>query len=295
MLLEQRIKKLKHISSSQQLIADYILKNKYSIQDMFTRDIAKNTYTSSATVARFAQKLGYEGFNDLKKDYIHELHYIDTHFVSVDANFPFSKEDSLNEIAGKLNTLLKETLDDSLSLIDFQQLQSVVDILQKSDNIHIFGIGSSLLFAQHFKHKMGRIGKKVEVETLVGEYGFNINLVNCHDCAILISYSGETLTVLNNAKLLKHKKIPIIAITSLGDNKLKEYADITLHVTTREKQYSKISSFSSEYSIQFILDLLYASYFSLNYEENLHKKILLSKTIERCRNPQSDIIKENEK
>lgn len=292
MLLEQRIKKLKHISSSEQMIADYILKNRYSIQNMSTRDIAKNTYTSSATIVRFAQKLGYKGFNDLRKDYINELHYIDTHFTNVDANYPFLKEDSLNEIAGKINILLKETLDDSLSLIDFQQLENVIQILQKSENIHIFAIGSSLLFAQRFKHKMGRIGKKIEIETLVGEYGFNVSLVDSNDCAILISYSGETTTVLNNAKLLNHKNIPIIAITSLGDNKLTEYADITLHITTREKQYSKISSFSSEYSIQFILDILYSGYFALKYEENLNKKVLLSKTIEKCRNPQSDIIKE---
>lgn len=293
MLLEQRIKNLEHISSSEQIIADYILENKYDIQNMSTRDIAKNTYTSSATIVRFAQKLGYTGFSDLKEDYLNELNYIETHFKNVNANYPFSKDDSLKEIAGKINILLKETLDDSLSLIHFQQLEEVLRLLQKSECIHMFGIGSSLLFAQHFKHKMGRIGKKVEIETLVGEYGFNISLVEPHDCAILISYSGETTTVLNNAKLLKHKNIPIIAITSLGDNRLTEYADITLHITTREKQYSKISAFSSEYSIQYILDILYSGYFALNYEENLNKKISLSKTIEKCRNPQSDIIKEH--
>ena len=93
--------------------------------------------------------------------------------------------------------------------------------------------------------------------------------------------------------LLKEKKIPIIAITSLGDNHLKEYADIILHITTREKQYSKIGNFSSEYSIQYLLDLLYTGFFALNYDQNLDNKIQLSKTIEKCRHPQSNIIKED--
>lgn len=109
----------------------------------------------------------------------------------------------------------------------------------------------------------------------------------------MISYSGESTTVINHAKLLKEKKIPIIAITSLGDNHLKEYADIILHITTREKQYSKIGNFSSEYSIQYLLDLLYTGFFALNYDQNLDNKIQLSKTIEKCRHPQSNIIKED--
>lgn len=294
MLLNQRIEKLNHISSSEQLIADYILQHKYAIKDMSTRDIAKVTYTSSATIVRFSQKLGYEGFNDLKNDYIKELQYTDTHFKDIDANYPFKKSDSLNEIAGKMNILLKETIDDSLSLIDFEELHHAIQLLNNAINIHVFGLGNSLLFGEHFKHQMTRIGKKVLIENLVGEYGFNINIIDQKDCAILISYSGESSTVINNAKLLKHKNVPIIAITSLGDNSLKEYAYVILHVTTREKQYSKIGNFSSEYSIQYVLDLLYAGYFSLDYEANINNKINLSKIIERCRRPQSEIIKEDE-
>lgn len=293
MLLEQRIKNLKHMSLSQQIIGDFILEKRYQIKEMSTRDIAKMTYTSSATVVRFAKKLGYEGFNDLKNDYLNELYYIDTHFNHVDANFPFNKNNSLTEIAGKINNLYKETIDDSLSLIDFEQLQKAIEIMQASATIHIFGLGSSLLFGKRFKYQMTRIKKRVEIETLAGEYGFNINLVYQDDCAIIISYSGESTTVINHAKLLKEKKIPIIAITSLGDNHLKEYADIILHITTREKQYSKIGNFSSEYSIQYLLDLLYTGFFALNYDQNLDNKIQLSKTIEKCRHPQSNIIKED--
>lgn len=292
MLLEQRIQNFHHLSSSEQIIAQFLLEQKYQIKDMSTRDIAKMTYTSSATVVRFAKKLGYKGFNDLKNDYLQELHYIDTHFQNIDANFPFEQNDSLTEIAGKMNQLFKETMDDSLSLIDFQELQKAIELIQKSETIHIFGLGTSLLYGQRFQYQMRRIKKRVDIETVAGEYGFNIQVIDPQDCAIMISYSGESHSILNHARLLKEKNIPIIAITSLGDNHLQNYADILLHITTREKQYSKIGNFSSEYSIQYILDLLYAGFFALNYEHNINNKIELSKTIEKCRHPQSDIIKE---
>ncbi|CVH74290.1 HTH-type transcriptional regulator MurR [Clostridiales bacterium CHKCI006] len=294
MLLEQRIQKLCRLSDSEKAIGELLLERRYDLKNLSTRDIASLTYTSSATVVRFAQKLGYKGFNDLKDDYLAELHYLDTHFRRVDANFPFDKQDNTLEVAGKLNALLKETLDDTLSLVDGHMLQRVTQLFKRSHTIHIFGIGSNLLLGRLFQLEMRRIGKKVEIESLVGEFGFNINTIDKEDCVLLISYSGESQTVLNHGRLLKEKGIPMVAITSLGDNSLKALTPLVLHVTTREKQYTKVGNFSSEYSIRYLLDLLYATYFQLDYDKHLQTKIALSKAIEKCRHPQSEIIREED-
>ena len=77
---------------------------------------------------------------------------------------------------------------------------------------------------------MTRISKTVVTEYLVGEYGFHCNLIEPQDCAILISYTGETPNVIQYAKKLKELNIPTIIITSLGDNTLKEYSHIILQL-----------------------------------------------------------------
>lgn len=292
MLLEQKIENLVDISPSEKIIADYLLEQKLKIKEMSTRDIAKATYTSSSTVVRFSQRLGYSGFNELKDNYISELYYIANHFCQIDPNFPFDQKDSFMNIAGKMSTLVKETIDDSLSLIHHDSLQKAAYLLKNTNRIFLFAIGTSALLGEMFKQKMTRISKTVVTEYLVGEYGFHCHLIEPTDCAILISYTGETPNVIQYAKRLKGKNIPTIIITSLGDNTLKDYSHIVLHISTREKQYSKISTFTSEYSIQFLLDVLYSCYFSLNYDKNLQRKTELSRYEEQTKKITVPTIKE---
>lgn len=297
MLLNQRIKNLTNISHSEKLIANYILNQKNNIKNMSTRDIAKATFTSSSTVVRFAQRLNYSGFNELKEDYINELQYISSHFQEIDPNFPFTEREDFMTIAGKINTLFKETIDDSLKLIHHDSLQKATYILKNSNRIFLFSIGTSALLGEIFKQKMTRIKKEVVTEHLVGEYGFHCNLIKNNDCAIFISYTGESPNVTQYAKKLKEMNIPTIAITSLGDNSLNQYTDIIIHLSTREKQYSKISTFTSEYSTQYILDVLYSCYFSLDYNNNLNTKMTLSKYEEKSKinENQNPIIYEKRK
>ena len=87
-----------------------------------------------------------------------------------------------------------------------------------------------------------------------------------------ISYSGEIHNLCSLARTLKGRSVPIIAITSLGDNELKKYADVVLHISTREKLYSKIAGYSNENSIKLILDILYSCYFNLMYDDNLARR-----------------------
>lgn len=81
-------------------------------------------------------------------------------------------------------------------------------------------------------------------------------------------------------------------MSSLGDNRLKKYADVVLHISTREKLYSKIGGFSNEYSIKLILDILYSQYFALDYETHLKKRIDISQKAEVTRVSSIDILKE---
>ena len=95
-------------------------------------------------------------------------------------------------------------------------------------------------------------------------------------------------------RYFKRKGVSIIVITSLGDNDLRKYGDVVLNISTREKLYSKIGGFVNENSIKLILDILYACYFELNYDDNLNKRINISKESETTRFSSLDIMKESE-
>lgn len=288
MLLEQKIKSI-NLTKNEQIIADYIIEHKYQLKNLSTRDIALATYTSSAGVIRLAKKLSYSGFNELKEDYLSELDYINQHFKEIDANFPFTANQSIMDIAEIMSTLMQETARDTLHLIKHDPLMKATRILQQSSTIYFYARSGNFLLAQNFKLKMNRIGKKVEVDDLDTPY--SSLLITPNDCAIIISYSGQTPSLIKIAKNLKNKKIPVIVITSIGENTLSESADCVLQMTTREKMYSKISNFTTGYSLELLLNILYSCFFKTNYNHFLDYKISNAKQIEH-RGANSNIIKE---
>lgn len=291
MLLINKIEKV-NLTSVEKVIAQYIIENKEVLNQLSTRAIAKATYTSSAAVIRLAHKLGFEGYKDLQKQFNEEQAYLNSHFEHIDANIPFNQDNNFLSIAGAMKEVMIESADDTLSLIRYDSLQQALKILQKSNHIYVFGFGAYLPLADIFKMKMSRIKKYVVVQSLVGEEKYQADMLNQDDCAIIISYSGENLDLINVASLLKENNIPIIVITSIGENSLSSYAYCLLHMSTREKLFSKIANYTTEYSVALILDILYSCYFRLDYQRNLDYKIKYAKQVEIKRFSTNKILKE---
>lgn len=270
-----------------------MIDKKELIKNMTTKQIANETFTSPSTLIRIAQKLGYSGWNELKVSYVEEIEYINSHFNEIDANIPFEKGDSVMSIANKISSLVTESIKDTLYLMKPDKLKEAIDTINNSDYINIYALSNVLLLAQDFSNKMSRIKKNVNVCMIESEQNYIAAQSSSNSCAIIISYSGESNYITEVSTFLKENNVPIIAVTSLGENTLSKIADCTLNICTREKLYSKIGNFSSSSSIIYVLDTLYAGVFELNYDANLKHKINMSRRIERMRHSDVDILKED--
>ena len=293
MLIRERLERCE-FSNSERVIIDYILKEKMNIKDMTTKDIANATYTSPSTLIRIAHKMKFKGWNELKEAYLKEEAYLETHFLDVDANFPFTNDDTIMSIASKLAILKKEAIDDTLSLVTHDDLQKAVQTIRKASSIYVFAVSNNGLITQEFAHNMSRIQKKVTICNLQGELVYSAMNADSHSIAIIVSYSGETPILSRVIQALKVNRIPIIAITNIGENTVSKNADVVLRICTREKLYSKIATFSTDISFEYILDLLYSCIFALNYDKNVERKTKISSMIEKGRFSTIDIMKEEE-
>lgn len=279
-------------SPNEKIIADYILEEKYKIQNKSTAEIADEIFSSKSALVRFAKKLDFKGWVDFKEAFLDELSYLDHHKTGIDANIPFAAGDDIATIMASLGTLKKEAIDDTIALNKLENLRSSVDILDKAETIHIFAASNNLLNAQEFALQMSRIQKDVRIHQLQGEVMFNAYLAKKNSCAIIISYSGETRQLLQIMKFLKRNVIPTILLTSVGDNSSTPLASQILRLATREKLYSKIGTFSTDTSITFLLECLYSGIFAKAYEDNMVLRKNASKFIEFERTSSSEILKE---
>lgn len=195
-------------------------------------------------------------------------------------------------IANKIARLEIESIEDTLSLITHDDLRRVVDMIARSSEINIFAASNNLLVAQEFSHQMSRIKREVKIHSIQGEILFNAYLAKQDSCGLIITYSGETGSLNQVAKLLVEQNIPVITITSMGENTTARYADAILRLCTREKLYSKISTYSTDAAINYLLNVIYSCVFALDYDANVALKIASSKKIENDRFSDSEILRE---
>lgn len=261
-------------NDSKKVIATFLLENAERLSDFSMKEIAEETYTSKASLVRFAKKMGYKGWKDFiiafKEEKANEQKYIQ----EVNPNIPFEEDDGYEVIANKLKILQVESLGDTFNTLDGSTLFRATKLLKDSENIMVFCISPYIYLADIFRRKMMTIGKNVIVANPL-ESSLATNTLSDDDCAIMISYSGnnEYLEPISHIKELKRRKVKLIGLTSGGENTLRNYSDAVLTISSRERIYSKIANFATEESINYLLNVLFSCYFKQNYRENLENKI----------------------
>ena len=280
MLILDKLKNDEVFSDAEKSIAAYFLERQLSLEGESIRHVAQATFTSPATVMRFCQRLGFEGYADFREAYVRENTYLSSHFQNIDSNRPFLEHDSFLTIAGKISSLYTETVKDTLSLLTQQELDQAVRMLDQAQNIYLCSSGVYSDIASAFRENMSKIGKTVVIPPSNTSAYFEACYRDKKNCFILVSYSGETPRNIVLAKKLRQRGIPAISITSYGSNSLAAQCGCRLYISTRQKLISNLGNFSINLSVFYLLDTLYAGCFRLRYKTNEELKIRFSKESE---------------
>lgn len=278
MLIQEKIRQT-NFSDAEQNVINYILNRPQSL-NLTIKEVAEAAFVHPSTLIRIAKKLDFTGWLEFKTAFSKEQDYLTHHFQTVDANLPFAPKDGLLRIASKLAQLEQTTISDTLSLLQHDALKKAKELLLSARITRIFGNNANTLIAQDFAVKMNRIGKIVTTSQIQGETAYEAYNLTPSDAAILISYTGENKMILQTTHILSQQHVPIIAITSIGDNSLMQLATCTLQMTTRERLYSKIGNFTTNLSITYLLDVLYSVVFAENYQQELDHLIKIGQQID---------------
>ena len=292
MLITERMDHIK-FSHSEQIIVDYLKKEQLNIENKSTSEVAQETFSSKSTIVKVAKRLNFNGWSDFKKAYIDELKYLSTPHGTIDANYPFEANDHFITIAKKIALLEQEAIQETSSMLHFADLHKAIELFTQSTAIHLFAVSNNLLIAEEFRYNMERIRKQVRVHSRQGEGNYAATLMEPDECALVISYSGETETLMRVVKILKERNIPIVLITSIGENSMSSVADCVLRISSRERLYSKIATFANDASITYVLDVLYSCMFKQDYDTNIELRKETSRVFEIGRNSNVNLLKEN--
>ncbi|RHO31225.1 MurR/RpiR family transcriptional regulator [Erysipelotrichaceae bacterium AM17-60] len=285
MFLLQKIEELMmEYHDARYAVGEFVLHEQSNLHKYTINQIAEYSYTSKATVVRFAKTLGFDGWKEFMKAFISEMKYLEQHKADADVNYPFDAKSSVNEIIDSIKKVQIESIQDSVDLLDVEMLEKAVHYLIKAKHIIIFGLSPNIFIGELFRRKMITIKKQVDIAKL-GEMGIISNTLTEDDCAIMISYSGnnEHAEPMCYIPTLLENKVSVIGITSGGDNYMRKELDCVLTMSSKERLYTKISNFATEESLQYIFNVLFSCYFAKHYQDNNLYKLQNSKILESSR------------
>ena len=85
---------------------------------------------------------------------------------------------------------------------------------------------------------------------------------------------------LNTKGYIKQKEGTVIAVSSISDSYLRKNADYCLTICSKENIFSKIGSYSSKVSADYIMDIIFSLLFKNNNNINLIEKLERAKNIQ---------------
>lgn len=262
------LEKYNGFTSSEQVVANYILKNTENALHESIYDLAKKTNSSSATVVRFCKKCGYEGYKEFKIVLARDFELALNSVHSIDVNIPFIASDTDLMISKKIAQLTSESVMATQRLLTTQKLNQAVKLINNADNFFGIGVSDPYIRLQDFRIKLLRINIYLKTMDLQAEQYHLAKNTTKNDVAIIVSKSGRTAEIVNDAKAFYQNKTPIIGITQDQDSPLAKFSTVLLQLPKQEDGRFQVSNFSSQLAIEYILNVLYSCVFNSNFEHN---------------------------
>lgn len=247
MRLEEIINQhMRDLNDTDMAIWKYILQHRSEVRHTSIHELVRACAVSSTTVVRFAQKLGFDGFGELKavmkmeepaKSFYHEDVLQDM-------------QDFYRQTSEKL---FKRNFDEASQLI------------HEANRVFAFASGyvqSNVI--QEIKRLF--FYDNVFIYEIRGyeEFRSVMRSVTRDDLFIFVSLSGETSMVVDFARQLQLRGVPLISITKLHDNTLASLSTVNLYVSPARFQLyaddDEHTAFQSMMPYFMLIEIWYVKY-----------------------------------
>ncbi|MGF3052961.1 MurR/RpiR family transcriptional regulator [Microbacterium sp. YY-03] len=197
---------------SERRVAALILERPDHITGLSTAELAQAAGTSTATVIRACQSLGFRGFQHLRLEVARA--------TPSQATREDQRATAFDEAISALGTA-RECVDDD-------RILAAVDLLSRARRIVLIGGGFSGPPLQDFALRMQTIGYSIEAPVDALAQQFAANALTDVDVALALSYSGANAQTMRAVTAAHERGAHVIVITSYARSFLGRLAHVTI-------------------------------------------------------------------
>jgi DNA-binding MurR/RpiR family transcriptional regulator len=254
-VLTKIIATLDTMAPADRQIGQFIVDNPDEMLRLSSVALGEQTGRSQSSVVKFAQKLGYPSYQQLKLA-VSEAKAQQWQAPPGMVHGSIDRADGYVAVQQKLVAGKLAAMQQTMSVNSEQTVTQVLDLLDRAERIHLAGVSASSLVARDFAIKLMKLGRNVLHDSDSHVQLASAASLGTRDVMLAFSHSGTSIETVRIAELAKQRGATVVVISSLRDNPLSAISDVVLHSVSDEDNV-RSSSITARDAQLALTDLLF--------------------------------------
>jgi DNA-binding MurR/RpiR family transcriptional regulator len=229
-------------SRSQKDVARYIVDHLEEAAFQTAEELARRADTSSSTVVRFSQALGFDGFPELQEA-ARDEYKRRTHASGGTPGGDGSESALLTLGNSEFETALATdlvNLDESARRLELDDVQAVAALIARTERVVMVGVDQMAFFASYLRHLLALLDLRAEVVASASQEAL-ARLARIDEDTLVIAFcSGRPhALVLRAAKLARKRECATVAISDASISELTKLSDHCLYYSSNSPSYTR--------------------------------------------------------
>jgi len=231
-------------SRSQKDVARYIVDHLDEAAFLTAEELARRASTSSSTVVRFSQALGFDGYPELQQSAIEEYRFATTG-GNAESSSPSSASSGPlfafdhSEFEASLGAD-HANLEETARSLTREQIEASVSALTTAQRVVIVGVDQMAFFASYLRHMLSLLDIRAEiVASTGGESLQRLGRIDEDTLVIALSAGRAHPLLLRAMKLALHRRARTLAVSDATLSDVGEHADLTLYYSSNSPSFAR--------------------------------------------------------
>ena len=226
-------------SRSQKDVAQYIVDHLDEVAFQTAEELARRANTSSSTVVRFSQALGFEGYPELQQSAREE--YRRRHATAPVMNGPGPVAPLFSLDQSEFETMLAAdhvNVEDTARKVSRSEVEAAIEAIATTPRLLVAGTDQMAFFASYLRHLLMLLDLRAEIVASPSQEALGrLGRIDDETLVIGLSAGRPHPLVVRAMKLARHRKARTIAITDATLSEVAKLARIRLYYSSNSPAY----------------------------------------------------------
>jgi DNA-binding MurR/RpiR family transcriptional regulator len=224
-------------SRSQKDVAQYIVDHLDEAAFQTAEELARRANTSSSTVVRFSQALGFEGFPELQGAARDE--YRRMHAAPVAGTVPAEPLFSLDQSEFETSLAADHVnVEETARKVSRSDIEAAIDAIASTPRVLIVGTDQMAFFASYLRHLLALLDLRADIVASPSQEALGkLGRIDGDTLVVGLSAGRAHPLVVRAMKLARHRKAKTVAITDATLSEVAKLAQIRLYYSSNSPAY----------------------------------------------------------